>query len=120
MNGVAFQREVAVQTQKLLSSVITDEARDRVVERLVAWVTNEAVKKSGQDNTQLISDFCKRIEYLGATVELEYSSNGKLVVKASGDGAGVLLMLRSGTTWFNPAPDADEMIVNALLGETSI
>lgn len=120
MNGTALMREIGQQTQQLLDGVVTDGARDRVLERLVRWITTEATKRSDLDTVQRQTSFCKRLEGLASSVQLEYGAGGKLVVRATGDGAETLRMLRNGTTWFNPAPDADSMIVTAILVEPSI
>jgi hypothetical protein len=93
----------------------TRQVTARVDAALNLWLV-QVRKKNVPNLEQRMMDFRKRIGVLAAKVELAYSE-GRIVVKATGDADTTLRMIKRGTDWFDPADDADKLIAGAMLNE---
>jgi len=93
---------------------ISDDQRQALSDRLAAWLTNESGASVVDTRFQpmLVS-----LQNLAKSVYVEVT-DAACVVKAPERSSETLLLLRRGSTWFNPIPECDNEIVAALLSRS--
>lgn len=103
---------VAFAIKYVVGELDTDKRR-LVAEGLKRWLAHGTRKKVRPDLPELISLFCKRIDTLSESIEIQVV-NDVPVIKASGMGIDTLRAIERGTNWFDPCDDVVSVVISSL------
>lgn len=93
---------------------LTDVQRDRIVVLFTNWFNHEARLKPLPDLADRISETVVKLQKMARDLEVAVQG-GKIVVKVDADSEALLSLLRRGSSWFDPHPDVDAVILAALV-----
>lgn len=97
------------------SSLVMDApAQQRVAESFFQWLAGEATKKPVPDLAERLTGMQAKLRIMAAGLKVEMVM-GAPVVSASGDSHSTWCLLKRGSSWFEPHPHPELVVLVAVM-----